>query len=47
MDAISKVCKVVAEKYNSVSLILRIALGLVVGAVLDSQTTRSARMSFG
>ena len=34
MDAISKVCKVVAEKYNSVSLILRIALGLVVGAVL-------------
>ena len=34
MDAISKVCKVVAEKYNSVSLILRIALGLVVGAAL-------------
>ena len=34
MDAITKVCKVVAEKYNSVSLILRIALGLVVGAVL-------------
>lgn len=34
MDAISKVCKVVVEKYNSVSLILRIALGLVVGAVL-------------
>ena len=34
MDAISKVCKVVAEKYNSVSLILRIELGLVVGAAL-------------
>ena len=34
MYAISKVCKVVAEKYNSVSLILRIALGLVVGAAL-------------
>ena len=34
MDAISKVCKVVVEKYNSVSLILRIALGLVVGAAL-------------
>ena len=34
MDAISKVCKVVAEKYNSVSLILRSALGLVVGAAL-------------
>ena len=34
MDAISKVCKVVAEKYNSVSLILRIAQGLVVGAAL-------------
>ena len=34
MDTISKVAKIVAEKYNSVSLILRIALGLVVGAVL-------------
>ena len=34
MDAISKVCTVAAEKYNSVSLILRIALGLVVGAAL-------------
>ena len=34
MDTISKVAKIVAEKYNSVSLILLIALGLVVGAVL-------------
>ena len=34
MDTISKVAKIVADKYNSVSLILRIALGLVVGAVL-------------
>ena len=34
MDTISKVAKIVAEKYNSVSLILRIALGLVVGAAL-------------
>ena len=34
MDTISKLAKIVAEKYNSVSLILRIALGLVVGAVL-------------
>ena len=34
MNQITKLLKVFADKYNSVSLILRIALGLVLGAVL-------------
>lgn len=34
MNQITKLLKAFADKYNSVSLILRIALGLVLGAVL-------------
>ena len=47
MNQLTKAAKTLAAKYNSTSLILRIAIGLVVGSVLhgskNSATCLSAR----